>query len=116
MALHFYNNSGAMDVARNVIRNNRIHDNGTHGGTNYGVVVAWGAGNLIHDNLIYGNRGGIQVYTNSSNAEVFNNTIYGNAPLEGIMIQYATGTIVRDNAVYDNTINISDLGSGTRMQ
>ena len=115
-ALHFYNNSGAMDVARNVIRNNRIHGNGTHGGTNYGVVVAWGAGNMIHDNLIYGNRGGIQVYTNSSSAEVFNNTIFGNAPLEGIIIQFATGTIVRDNAVYDNTINISDLGTGTVLR
>ena len=63
--LHFYNNSGAKDVARNVIRHNRIHDNGIHGGANYGVVVAWGDGNVIHDNIVYGNRGGIQVYTNS---------------------------------------------------
>ena len=42
--------------------------------------------------VIYGNAGGIQIYTNSSNTSVYNNTIYSNRPLEGIVIQYATGT------------------------
>ena len=60
--LHFYNNSGATDVARNVIRYNRIHDNGTHGGTNYGIVVAWGTGNLIYGNQVYGNAVGFRLY------------------------------------------------------
>ncbi len=114
--MHFYNNSGSPQVSRNVIRYNDIHDNGTHGGTNYGIVVAWGSGNLIYGNQVYGNAGGIQVYTQSANASVYNNTVYNNRPLEGIVIQYATGTIVSDNSVYDNATNILDLGWGTVVQ
>jgi parallel beta-helix repeat protein len=111
--LHFYSNHGPLNVTRNVIRGNKIHDNGTHGGTNYGIVVAWGADNLIYDNSIYGNRGGILIYTNSSSTQVHDNTIYNNTSLEGILIQYATGAIVRDNVVYGNGVDILDLGSGT---
>ena len=59
--MHFYDFDGPLNVARNVIRNNRIHGNGGGGGTNYGIVVAWGDGNVIHDNDIYDNRGGILV-------------------------------------------------------
>jgi hypothetical protein len=112
--LHFYNNSGPLNVARNVIRNNNVHDNGTHGGNNYGIAVAWGDGNQIYGNRIYGNRGGILVYTNSTNAKVYNNVIYGNAPLENILIQYATDTIVQDNVI-DAAAGIVDLGNGTRF-
>jgi parallel beta-helix repeat protein len=111
--LHFYNNVGDMNVARNTIRNNRIHDNGTQGGTNYGIVVAWGDSNVIDSNTIYNNHGGILVYTNSSNASVVNNTVYNNSPLAGILIQFATGTKVANNNVYGNTSNIVDLGTGT---
>jgi len=111
---HFYNNSGPFNVARNIIRNNNIHDNGTHGGNNYGIAVAWGDGNQIDGNRIYGNRGGILVYTNSTNAKVYNNVIYGNAPLENILIQYATDTIVQDNLI-DAAAGVVDLGNGTRF-
>jgi parallel beta-helix repeat protein len=111
--LHFYNNVGEMNVARNTIHGNRIHDNGNQGGTNYGIVVAWGDSNVIDSNTIYNNHGGILVYTNSSNTRVINNTVYNNSPLEGILIQFATGTIVTNNNVYGNTSSIVDLGAGT---
>ena len=113
--LHLYDNEGALHVARNIVRNNRIHNNGRHSGPAYGIVVAWGDANQIYNNVIYGNPGGIQVYTNSSNTSVYNNTIYNNTPLEGILIQYATGAKVTDNIVYGNGVDILDLGSSTTL-
>jgi len=113
--LHFFNNSvpGIQFVNRNVIQKNRIHDNGINGGTNYGIVIASGDGNVAKDNLIYGNRGGMFLYTNSSNANVSNNTVYSNTPLEGILIREATRSVVRDNIVYGNGTDILDQGTAT---
>jgi parallel beta-helix repeat protein len=113
--LHFFNNlsPGTQFVNRNVIRANRIHDNGTQGGSNYGIVVASGDRNTVRDNLVYGNRGGIFIYTGSSNASIDNNTVHSNTPLAGILIEEATGTVVRDNTVYANGLDILDHGTGT---
>jgi parallel beta-helix repeat protein len=112
--LHIFNGTSGPagdTVHRNVIRNNNIHDNGTGGGTNYGIVVARGDGNVIHDNEIDHNRGGILVYTNSTNAQVYNNTLRSMAPYEGILIQFARATVVRDNRLNGSTI--VDLGVDT---
>jgi hypothetical protein len=111
--IHAFNGSNPMSVARNSIRNNMIHGNGTHGGTAYGAVIASGDGNLLSGNQIYNNPGGVLVYTNSTQAEVSGNTIYGNSPLEGILIQYAINSVVKDNIVYGNGTDIVDLGTNT---
>jgi hypothetical protein len=64
---HVYNNAGThADPSRNIVRGNRIHGNGRHGGTAYGVVIAWGDANEVADNQVYDNPGGIQVYTTTS--------------------------------------------------
>ena len=109
--MHLYNNTGPNDVARNMVRNNRFHGNGTHGGITFGLVVAWGADNVVANNLIYDNRGGgIQVYTGSSNAAVYNNTIYGNAA-DGVALQYySAAPIVQNNIVFANGAPIRDYG------
>jgi parallel beta-helix repeat protein len=109
--MHFYDFDGPLNVARNVIRNNRIYGNGGGGGTNYGIVVAWGDANVIHDNEIYDNRGGILIYTNSSNAQVYNNTLRGITHFEGVLIQGARSTVVRDNHL--NGSRLVDLGVDT---
>jgi len=111
--MSFYNNAGAMNVSRNTIRNNKVHHNGGAGGTNYGIVIAWGDGNVIRNNTVFANHGGILVYTNSSNAQVYDNNIYDNGPLEGILIQYATGTLIRDNSISGGTV--VDLGVRSRL-
>lgn len=112
--VHIYNNAGSRaDPSRNVARGNRIHGNGGSGRTAYGVVVAWGNANDVDGNQIYGNLGGIQVYTESTNTDVRNNTVHDNRPLEGIVIQYASGARVRNNRVYSNATDIVDLGTGT---
>jgi hypothetical protein len=113
--VNLYSNVGPLIVSGNIVRNNTIHDNGLHGGTAYGIVVAWGDANQVYNNSIYSNPGGIQVYTNSSNANVYNNIIRNNAPLQGVVIQYAAGTVVKDNAIYANETDIVDLGIGTRL-
>jgi len=112
--MHLYNNHGPFSVRRNTVRNNRFWNNGLHGGS-YGIVVAWGPDNIIENNTVRTNPGGILVYTNSTGAVVRNNTIYGNTPLQGILIQGASGTIVKDNAIYGNETDILDLGANTQL-
>jgi parallel beta-helix repeat protein len=112
--LHFYDNDGALLVSRNVVQDNQIFNNGTRSAQTYGVVVAWGDNNRISGNSIYGNRGGVLVYTRSNGAQVSGNTIYSNNPLEGILIQGAVGTVLSNNTVYGNGAgNIIDLGERT---
>jgi parallel beta-helix repeat protein len=116
----FYDNSAYAIVAygdRNVFRNNSIHDNGTRGGTNYGINIGSSAyplnssDNVIQSNTIYSNRGGISVYTNSVRTRVQNNTVYNNRPLEGIFVQGATDTVLTGNNVYANGTDFLDLGA-----
>jgi parallel beta-helix repeat protein len=116
----FYSNCAYAIVAygdRNVFRNNVIHDNGTRGGVNYGINIGSSsyplrsADNVIHDNTIYNNRGGILVYTNAESTQVFNNTVYDNRPLEGILIQYAKGSVIRNNRVWGNGSGVNRYGN-----
>ena len=111
--LHLFSEKPSSQVSRNIIRNNRIYDNGRQGGTNYGIVIASGDANVARDNSISSNRGGLLVYERSSNALVEGNTIVNNSPLEGILIAGAVGTVLRGNTISGNAIDIVDLGSGT---
>jgi parallel beta-helix repeat protein len=110
--LHFFNNSGPKDVSRNVIRNNRIHDNGTRGGSNYAIAIAWGDGNLIYNNLIYRNNGGVLAYVGSTNTRIYNNTFYANRD-EGVLPQYSASVTIKNNLFFRNGTAILDLNSDT---
>jgi len=121
----FYNNYGyAINLygSRNTIRNNRIHDNGLAGGTNYGINIGSSSyplnsvDNVVRDNTIFNNRGGILVYTNAQNTRIMNNTVYDNQPLEGILIQFASGSTVTNNNVYGNGTNVVDLGTSSSIR
>lgn len=113
--IHMYNNAGSHDCpSRNVIRNNKFYGNGRHGSPAYAIVVSWGFDNLIYNNLIVGNRGGIQVYTEASNTGIYNNTIYGNND-EGIALQYhLTGQMIRNNIMFNNGVNFVDYGGAAK--
>jgi len=113
--VHLYNNAGPLDVARNIVRNNHIYNNGRHGGSAYGIVVAWGDGNQIYDNIVERNPGGIFVYLATTNTVVRNNTVSANRPLAGILVQDSKNTTIRDNVVSGNGVDIEDFGSGTNM-
>lgn len=112
--LHFYNNSGPQIISRNVIRRNRIYNNGLSHITAYGLVLDWGQDNLVYNNLIFGNQGGVLVYGHSANSQIYNNTIVGNQN-EGVAMQYySSAPIIRNNIVYGNGAAIVDRGgSGT---
>jgi parallel beta-helix repeat protein len=107
---HLYDDYGDKEVSRNVVRRNRIYNNGLTHSIAYAVVTRWGSDNQIYNNLIYNNRGGIQIYTESANTVVYNNTIVGNKD-EGIVMQYyRTAPTVRNNIVYANGATIVNNG------
>ena len=108
---HLYDDAGPKFVARNVVRNNKIYNNGLHPSLGYGLVQAWGADNLIYNNLIYSNPGGILIYIDSENVGVYNNTIYSNTVAEGIALQfYQSAPIIHNNIVFANESSIVDYG------
>ena len=115
--MHVVDNSvpGERHVSRNVIRNNKIYGNGVRGGTNYGIVVGYGDRNQVYNNLVYRNRGGILVYTDSTNTTVYNNTIFDNKPSEGILTQYSTTVTIKNNIVYSNGAAIVDLNGNSTI-
>jgi len=104
---------------RNVFRNNLIHDNGTHGGVNYGINIGSSSyplsssNNVIHNNTIYNNRGGILVYTNADSTQVYDNTVHDNWPNEGILIQWANASVIQHNQLWNNARGVVDLGTSS---
>jgi hypothetical protein len=118
-------NGEPMQANRNIIRNNKIHDNyawnalqgvgGLSGGglTIEGHAIGLSDANQVYDNLIYGNGyggggttagNGIQVYGNSTGTMVYNNTVY-NSNGYGIFLQYydsSSPPSIRNNILYLN--------------
>src|SRR6476469_4321133 len=113
--VHIYNFKSS--AHRNIVRNNWVWGNGTGGGTNYGILYSQGSNGLVYNNVVYGNRGGIQVYTNSDAIGVFNNTVVSNSPMPGIALQYYTGAPrVQNNIVYRNADGIRDFDGNAASQ
>lgn len=111
-----HQNASAGHGNNNVILGNRIHDNAVHGtigvggSTSYAVVLINGDNNLIANNLIYGNHGGILIYNNTTNARVYNNTITGNR-YNAIDLQYfGSAPFIRNNIVFNNGGTIVNYG------
>ena len=103
----------------NVIRSNRIHDNVVHGtigvggSTSYGVVLVNGNNNLIVNNLIYRNQGGILVYNLTTNAQIYNNTITENRNNAIDLQYYGFNPVIMNNIVYINGGTIVNHGGGS---
>lgn len=112
---NIYNNAGPQtEPSRCVVRRNRIYGNGRNNQTAYGLVVAWGQDNVVVNNLIYDNWGGVQLYTNSRGTLFYHNTVYSNSPGESLAMQYyADGPVVYNNIFYDNATNTPQDYGGT---
>lgn len=84
-----------------VVRNNKIHDNGTSG-----VTLNHGDGIQFYNNLVYDNvANGVNMgYNATTNVLIYNNTIYSNGTygMSFGATSVATGTIVKNNIVYGN--------------
>jgi hypothetical protein len=100
--VHIYSGSASQSANRNVVRGNRIYNNGTTGANGGGVVSGSGTGALLYNNLIYGNRDGIVMCCGAKEQQVLNNTIYGNLGF-GIEIQGGYGHSVVNNILRLNS-------------
>jgi len=114
-------------VSRNIIRNNRVHDNGlsitlgipTVNDSGTGIVVD-GSDNQIYNNIVYnGTEDGIDIgYSPGSyRFKVYNNTFYSN---KGFGINLGTfgaadNGFLENNIVYGNGVAIQNNGLGNTL-
>jgi parallel beta-helix repeat protein len=100
-------------VNNNVIRNSEIYGNGSMRDS-FGVIVGSGDNNVVHDNIVRNNTGGILVaYRNPSDTQVYSNTVHDNSGVGMYILPGSINTTVEQNSVYSNQQNIIDLGTGT---
>ena len=103
--IHLFN-SGDSGVSDNIIRNNIIYGNGFNDGTRgmqslAGVIITSGNNNQFYNNIIYGNKNGVQIGKYSNN-QAYNNTIYGNAGAGLYIASDAANAVIRNNIVFGN--------------
>lgn len=115
--IHAYASGKTGVVNKNIIRNNKIYDNARVGDRGRGIVVSSGSGNLVYNNLIWGNEGGIVVdYNGVSKTEVYNNTVYDNDEFGIAVGSKSKEASVRNNIVYGNGgPAVDNKGSGTTL-
>jgi nitrous oxidase accessory protein NosD len=122
----FYRNAGwggklyaqgySNKVNNNIFRNNKMYQNARVGNRGAGIVVSSGKGNLIYNNLVWGNQGGIQIDFGVADAKVYNNTVYANAKWGILIGSGSQGAKISNNIVYGNSgPAISNQGSGTLL-
>jgi parallel beta-helix repeat protein len=118
--IHIYDDGG--NVNNNIVRNNRIWNNGDHTYTDRGsgcsggcyqagILLSSGTGNTAYNNLVYNNEGG-RIQADGSNMRIYNNTIYGNKR-EPCIFGGGDGEI-RNNICANNAGGISVSGGGTQ--
>ena len=101
--VHVYGATVFSSTSRNIIRRNRIHDNGS-----FGIMLSSGSDNLAYNNVVYGNSvtytgsGGIRTYDGCSNCQIYNNTVYNNKN-NGIWVQSGNAGVVKNNISYRNS-------------
>lgn len=114
--VHVYND-GCACANGNIVRNSRIYANGLRA-QGYGLVFGSGSGNVAYNNLIYGNRGGVQVAHGVPRAtRILNNTIYDSGTWGGLIVQAeAVATQVKNNIIYRSQgETLAGGGSGTEL-
>lgn len=112
----FYNNSGwgihkYPKGDHNIIRNNRVHDNAFVGKRGPGMGLYGGTGNLVYNNLVWGNQYGIAIDYGEVGIKVYNNTIFKNV---GSCIQNGTSStnaMIINNICWKNSMALENLGS-----
>jgi parallel beta-helix repeat protein len=110
--VHVYNGE-ATDADRNTVRNNRIHDNARVGRRGAGIVLSSGEDNIAYNNIIFGNKHGIQVDLNAVRSRLYNNTLFAQGN-DGILVGAgATDTDIRNNLLFDNSAGITNTGIRT---
>jgi hypothetical protein len=103
---------------RNTIRDSEIYNTGTLQGSS-AILFAFGEGNQAYGNTITNNSSGIAVGYGTSNTQIYDNTIRGNA-YNGISVGAGWGsrpdsnTLVQNNTISDNGgYGIENSAAGT---
>lgn len=112
--IHVFHQSGGAD--RNLVVNNRVHDNLGGGGWSCGMVIATGEGNQAAYNEVYNEPVcGLQVGTNgyAGSHRACANTIR-NTPIGIKVLPGAQAALVVDNQFTQVGTLIEDLGRGTQ--
>jgi parallel beta-helix repeat protein len=100
--IHIYAESYAANG--NVIRRNRIYNNGISSENGGGIVASSGASTFVYNNLIYGNRDGIVLCCGAREEQILNNTIYLNL---GYGVEVQTGSA---HTVINNILRLNARG------
>jgi parallel beta-helix repeat protein len=96
----------------NVIRNCRIHENARAGGRGPGIGLYGGVGNVVYNNVIYGNKEGIAIAYGARADGLYNNTIVGNTDA-GISTYEAADIDIRNNVLVGNGTALADYGASS---
>ena len=99
--VHIYSGTPARSANNNVIRRNRIYNNGVTDENGGGIVAGSGASTFVYNNLIYGNRDGIVVCCGARQQLILNNTISQNLG-SGVEVQTGYGHAVVNNILHLN--------------
>lgn len=92
-----------------VIRNNQIRNVGTTGIALFSLTSP-----EVINNVVYSNNLGIQLFSGTSNAKVYNNTVYGNTT-DGIRMDTdVTGTLLTNNISASNS-GVQIVGPATQL-
>ncbi len=112
--VHIYNGYAGQRADSNIVRSNRIFDNGWVEG-DAGIILGSGDGNTAYNNLVWNNYEGIRVaYGTPSNTGVYNNTVYGNSTYSIAVLAGSNNTLVQNNVFYvSGWSDIYDIGTGS---
>ena len=118
--IHIYTGNPAVTADNNTVEGNEIYSNAMLSASAPGILIDNGSYNLVFNNIVRGNKNGIQVGTpfasgvTVSGTKIYNNTIYNNMPGVGIDIFASSSqTDVKNNIVYKNGGAILDKGIST---
>jgi parallel beta-helix repeat protein len=110
--IQLYNANNTTLVHDNILRNNRVHNNG--GSSNQGgITINHGDDNIAHDNIVCNNDGESFGVSTADNTQIYNNIIYNNSP-GGLHIESnGDNTLVMNNTFVLDLDGIVDRGIGT---
>ena len=92
--VHVYSQPAIFSAHFNVVRRNRVWDNARAGKRGTGIVVRGGWGNQVIENVVSGNRGGIEVGPLAPDTLLRDNVVFGNGPFEVLVHWLSFGSRV----------------------
>lgn len=84
----------------NIVRNIKSYDNARVGDRGVGIGVYNGKGNIVYNNLVWGNKKGIVIDYGASDTRVLNNTVYNNVEFGLQNGGESTGALIMNNIVF----------------